>query len=139
MFGTETTGDTSGYGGLQVRRPPPLPAQRPYGSYFDELADALGGALEESGTSFGDAIERVAVEHGELTFYVRRERLPRSRLGCATSPTWPSSCAWACPACTTRPTPGASCTRCTTCSRSGTTAGCGWRSARPTPTRTSPR
>ena len=71
----ETTGDTSGYGGLQVRRPLPLPAQRPYGSYFDELADALGAALEQSGSSFGDAIERVVAEFGELTFYVRREQL----------------------------------------------------------------
>ncbi len=75
MFGTQTTGDTSGYGGLQVRRPPPLPAQRPYGSYFDELADALGAALEQSGSSFGDAVERVSTEFGELTFYVRREKL----------------------------------------------------------------
>jgi NADH-quinone oxidoreductase subunit C len=76
MFGTQTAGDTSGYGGLQVRRPPPLPAQRPYGSYFDELADALGAALEQSSGSFGDAVERVAVEFGELTFHVRRDRLP---------------------------------------------------------------
>ena len=75
MFGTQTTGDTSGYGGLQVRRPPPLPAQRPFGSYFDELADGLGTALEQSGSSFGDAIERVSTEFGELTFYVRREKL----------------------------------------------------------------
>jgi NADH-quinone oxidoreductase subunit C len=74
MFGARGSGDTSGYGGLQVRRPPPLPAARPYGSYFYEGADALGSALEESG--LGDAIERVAVEHGELTFYVRRARLP---------------------------------------------------------------
>jgi NADH-quinone oxidoreductase subunit C len=76
MFGTQTSGDTSGYGGLKVRRPPPLPAQQPYGSYFDEIADALGSSLETSGTSFGDAVERVAVEHGELTFHVRRDRLP---------------------------------------------------------------
>jgi NADH-quinone oxidoreductase subunit C len=74
MFGARGSGDTSGYGGLQVRRPLPLPAPRPYGSYFDEVADGLGGALEESG--LGDAIERVAVEYGELTFHVRRERLP---------------------------------------------------------------
>jgi NADH-quinone oxidoreductase subunit C len=76
MFGTRGTGDTSGYGGLQVRRPPVLPTPRPYGSYFDEVADNLGRALEESGTGFGDAVERVTVQHGELTFYVRRERLP---------------------------------------------------------------
>jgi NADH-quinone oxidoreductase subunit C len=76
MFGTQTTGDTSGYGGLQVRRPPPLPTPRPYGGYFDELADALSGALERDGTSFGDAVERVEVAFGELTFYVRRDQLP---------------------------------------------------------------
>jgi NADH-quinone oxidoreductase subunit C len=75
MFGTETTGDTSGYGGLKVRKPPPLPSERPYGSYFDDVADALGDALQESGLSFDDAVERVVVAYGELTFYVRRERL----------------------------------------------------------------
>jgi NADH-quinone oxidoreductase subunit C len=77
MFGAETTGDTSGYGGLQVRRPPELSTPRPYGSYFDELADELGRALEQVGASFGDAIERVVADRGELTFYVRRDQLPR--------------------------------------------------------------
>jgi len=76
MFGTPTTGDTSGYGGLKVRRPVPLPAQRPYGSYFDAIADALTTALGDPATGFSDAIERVAVEHGELTFHVKRSRLP---------------------------------------------------------------
>ncbi|HVB45948.1 MAG TPA: NADH-quinone oxidoreductase subunit C [Streptosporangiaceae bacterium] len=75
MFGTHTTGDTSGYGGLKVRQQPPVPSERPYGSYFDEVADALGGALESSGTSFGEAVERVVVAADELTFHVRREHL----------------------------------------------------------------
>jgi NADH-quinone oxidoreductase subunit C len=75
MFGTQTTGDTSGYGGLQVRRTPPLSAQRPYGSYFDVIADALGGALQQDGTNFGDAVERVSTDFGELTFHVRRDKL----------------------------------------------------------------
>ena len=75
MFGATTTGDTSGYGGLKVRRPPPLASPRPYGSYFDEIADGLGTALEASGLSFGDAVERVVVANGELTFHVRREHL----------------------------------------------------------------
>ncbi len=74
-FGTDTTGDTSGYGGLKVRAQPPPATERPYGSYFDEVADALGGALEAAGLSFGDAVERVVAATGELTFYVRRERL----------------------------------------------------------------
>jgi NADH-quinone oxidoreductase subunit C len=67
MFGVETTGDTSGYGKLRVHRVPPLDSPRPYGSYFDIIADTLGLA---------DAIERVVVDRGELTFHVRRERLP---------------------------------------------------------------
>ena len=74
-FGTGTTGDTSGYGGLRVRKQPPLSSEPPYGSYFDEIADALAGALEQSGPGFGDAIERVVAANGELTFYVRREHL----------------------------------------------------------------
>ncbi|HEY3954316.1 MAG TPA: NADH-quinone oxidoreductase subunit C [Streptosporangiaceae bacterium] len=75
MFGTETTGDTSGYGGLQVRRAPALSSPRPYGSYFDELADRLGDALQAAGVQFGDAVERVVADRGELTFHVRREHL----------------------------------------------------------------
>jgi NADH-quinone oxidoreductase subunit C len=75
MFGTTTTGDTSGYGRLKVRQAPPLSSQPPYGSYFDEIADALGGALEASGLSFGMAVERVVVAAGEMTLHVRREHL----------------------------------------------------------------
>ena len=76
MFGAVTTGDTSGYGGLTVRRAPALSSPRPYGSYFDEVADALGSSLEQAGMSFGDAVERIVAAHGELTFHIRREHLP---------------------------------------------------------------
>jgi NADH-quinone oxidoreductase subunit C len=75
MFGVQDTPDTSGYGLLRVHKAPPLQSERPYGSYFDEVADALGGALEATGVGFFDAIERVVVDRGEITFYVRRERL----------------------------------------------------------------
>jgi NADH-quinone oxidoreductase subunit C len=75
MFGTRTTGDTSGYGRLQVRKAPPLSSEPPYGGYFDAVAQALGGALRASGIEFSDAIERVVVDRGEITFHVRRERL----------------------------------------------------------------
>jgi NADH-quinone oxidoreductase subunit C len=67
MFGVDTTGDTSGYGRLRVHRPPPITSERPYGGYFDEIADSLG---------LDDAIERVVVDRGELTFHVKRDRLP---------------------------------------------------------------
>jgi NADH-quinone oxidoreductase subunit C len=75
MFGAAGSGDTSGYGGLQVRRAPVPSSPRPYGSYFDEVADALSTRLEADGTGFGDAVERVIVDRGELTLHVRREYL----------------------------------------------------------------
>ncbi|MEO3825309.1 NADH-quinone oxidoreductase subunit C [Actinomadura sp. B10D3] len=90
MFGAKTTGDTSGYGGLVVRQSPKVSAQRPYGGpggaaeagEFDEIADELERALgssessaEKAGPDFGDAIERVVVDRGELTFFVRRQYL----------------------------------------------------------------
>jgi len=66
MFGIQGTPDTSGYGTLRVRQAPLLDTPRPYGSYFDEVADSL---------SLPEAIEHVVVDRGEITFYVRRERL----------------------------------------------------------------
>jgi NADH-quinone oxidoreductase subunit C len=72
MFGAKTTGDTSGYGGLVVRQAAKVPTERPYGSYFDEVADELERAYPE----FGDAIERVVVHRDEITFHVQREHLP---------------------------------------------------------------
>ncbi|NUP69358.1 MAG: NADH-quinone oxidoreductase subunit C [Nonomuraea sp.] len=66
MFGAQDSGDTSGYGGLVVRRAPQLSTPRPYGGYFDELVDAL---------AMDDAIERVVVDRGELTLHVKRERV----------------------------------------------------------------
>jgi NADH-quinone oxidoreductase subunit C len=76
MFGIDGTSDTSGYGRLVVHKPLPQSSSRPYGGYFDAVADALGTALSADGAGLDDAIERVAVEHGELTFYVRRASLP---------------------------------------------------------------
>jgi len=75
MFGVRTTGDTSGYGRLQVHKRPPLASEPPYGGYFDAVAQDLGSALQADGLGFGEAIERVVVDRGELTFHVRREHL----------------------------------------------------------------
>jgi NADH-quinone oxidoreductase subunit C len=76
MFGTDTTGDTSGYGGLKVRRAPQVASPRPYGFYFDEVADTLADAMTATGNSYDDAVPLVVVSYGELTMYVRREHLP---------------------------------------------------------------
>ena len=71
MFGTSDTGDTSGYGGL-IRTPTYSgSSERPYGSYFDEVADDLERAYPD----FAEAIERVVVDRGELTLFVKREKL----------------------------------------------------------------
>jgi NADH-quinone oxidoreductase subunit C len=71
MFGVSGTGDTSGFGGL-LREPWTAPeAERPYGSYFDEVVDALREAYPQA----DDAIQKIVVDRGELTLYVERDHL----------------------------------------------------------------
>ncbi|MFY1621288.1 NADH-quinone oxidoreductase subunit C, partial [Micromonospora sp. WMMD736] len=74
MFGAAGSGDTSGYGRLVRSVALPGSSPRPYGGYFDELADTLAAALGED--SYPAAIERVVVFRGELTLEVARDRLP---------------------------------------------------------------
>ncbi len=71
MFGAHGTGDTSGYGGLVRTAASAGSSQRPYGGYFDDVADDL----ERAYPGFSDAIERVVVDRGELTLHVKREKL----------------------------------------------------------------
>ncbi|MBU6313637.1 MAG: NADH-quinone oxidoreductase subunit C [Actinomycetales bacterium] len=71
MFGARGTGDTSGYGGLVRTAAATGSSERPFGSYFDEVADDL----ERAYPLFSEAIERVVVDRGELTLHVKREKL----------------------------------------------------------------
>lgn len=73
MFGVSGTGDTSGYG--RLRRSVGLPGSTPppYGSYFDDLVDALRHALGSK--TFDAAMEKIVVFTDELTLSVRRERV----------------------------------------------------------------
>jgi NADH-quinone oxidoreductase subunit C len=66
MFGATFGGDTSGFGGLVRRGPSGESTPRPYGGWFDETVDALEAAYP----SFGEAVTRVVVAHGELTLHV---------------------------------------------------------------------
>jgi len=84
MFGVQDGGDTSGYGGLVAPVLLPGAAVRPYGGYYDEVADhleralgAAGGAADDSagGAAYDQAIERVVVDRGEMTLFVAREHL----------------------------------------------------------------
>ena len=74
MFGVHGTGDTSGFGGLRLPGYAPAPAERPFGGWFDELADELGTCLDRRGIDRG-ALQQVTIDRGEITFYVRRESL----------------------------------------------------------------
>ena len=71
MFGVHGSGDTSGFGGLVRSAASVGSTERPYGGYFDQVADDLERAYPE----FNDAIERVVVDRGELTLHIKRERL----------------------------------------------------------------
>ncbi|MFJ5884223.1 NADH-quinone oxidoreductase subunit C [Kitasatospora cineracea] len=75
MFGAHGTGDTSGFGGLTAPIVLPGPSERPYGGYFDEVADEFEGALEEQGLDVAEVIEKTVVDRGELTFHLDRAHL----------------------------------------------------------------
>jgi NADH-quinone oxidoreductase subunit C len=73
MFGIQGSGDTSGFGGLQLPGYVPAPAERPYGGWFDAFVDELGAALAERGVT--GALQQVTIDRGEITFYVEPARL----------------------------------------------------------------
>jgi NADH-quinone oxidoreductase subunit C len=73
MFGVHGTGDTSGFGGLELPGYVPAPAERPYGGWFDAFVDELGAALAERGIE--GAVQQITIDRGEITFYVAPERL----------------------------------------------------------------
>ncbi len=75
MFGGSGTGDTSGYGGLVRTIEMPAPAVRPFGGWFDEVADELDLALRDDGLGLDVAVEHVVVHADEITFHVRPEHL----------------------------------------------------------------
>lgn len=71
MFGTSGSGDTSGFGGLVTVIPLPAPSSRPFGSYFDVIADELSASLPDFGTTWDKAVEKVVVDQDELTIHIR--------------------------------------------------------------------
>jgi NADH-quinone oxidoreductase subunit C len=71
MFGGKGSGDTSGFGGLVNTTTVIAATQRPYGGYFDQVADDL----ERAYPLFSDAVEKVVVDRGELTLFIKAARL----------------------------------------------------------------
>ncbi|SDP87653.1 NADH-quinone oxidoreductase subunit C [Actinopolyspora xinjiangensis] len=74
MFGVTGSGDTSGYGGLRVPAYVPPAAERPFGGWFDEVADGLFDGMRRRGIP-EEAVLRITVDRGEITFYVDRRHL----------------------------------------------------------------
>ncbi|SCX46620.1 NADH dehydrogenase subunit C [Klenkia marina] len=76
-FGVTGSGDTSGFGGLVRVEPGGAVAlhstDRPYGGWFDEVADALADAVGHD--VYDAAVRRVLVDRGEITWFVHREHL----------------------------------------------------------------
>jgi NADH-quinone oxidoreductase subunit C len=71
-FGVSGSGDTSGFGGLVRPVTLPAPTSRPYGGWFDDLADELDVCLDAAGVA-RSAIRSVVVDRGEITFNIERE------------------------------------------------------------------
>ena len=74
-FGVRGSGDTSGFGGLVDPRVMPGASQAPFGGWFDEVAEEIELSLADQGLPFASATEKVVVDRGEITFFVRREHL----------------------------------------------------------------
>lgn len=75
MFGGSGTGDTSGYGGLVRTIELPAPTPRPFGGWFDEVAEEMHLALLDDGLSLDDAVEQIVIDRDEITFHLRPEHL----------------------------------------------------------------
>ena len=73
MFGVRGSGDTSGYGGLTQAVVMPGGTPAPYGGWFDDVARDLVRGMADQGVD--DAVEKVVVHRGEITFFIRRARL----------------------------------------------------------------
>ena len=69
MWGGQRSTDTSGYGEIARAITMPESAQRPYGGWFDQVADRM----EELVPGFSSG--RTIVDRGEITFFVRPDKI----------------------------------------------------------------
>ncbi len=72
-FQVSGSGDTSGFGGLVSPTVMPAPTERPYGGWFDELADEIELALADRNLPVSSVIDKVVVDRDEITFFVLAE------------------------------------------------------------------
>ena len=74
-FGVSGSGDTSGFGGLVAPIVMPGASARPYGGWFDEVADEIELSFQARNLPVASAIEKVVIERGEINFFVKRDHL----------------------------------------------------------------
>ena len=72
-FQVSGSGDTSGFGGLVSPIVMPAPTERPYGGWFDELADEIELALADRNLPVSSVIDKVVVDRDEITFFILAE------------------------------------------------------------------
>lgn len=75
MFSPSAGGDTSGFGGLVERFELAPTAAKPFGGWFDVVADALVTAAAAKGLPADSIFERVSIDRGEITFFVAPQHL----------------------------------------------------------------
>ena len=83
-FGSQGSGDTSGFGGLVAPIVMPGASIPPFGGWYDEVAEELALSLVDAGVS--GAVEKIVIDRGEMTFYVTPENLIAFMTECRDEP-----------------------------------------------------
>ena len=83
-FGSQGSGDTSGFGGLVAPIVMPGASIPPFGGWYDEVAEELALSLVDAGVS--GAVEKIVIDRGEMTFYVMPENLVAFMTECRDEP-----------------------------------------------------
>lgn len=83
-FGSQGSGDTSGFGGLVAPIVMPGASIPPFGGWHDEVAEELALSLVDAGVS--GAVEKIVIDRGEMTFYVMPENLVAFMTECRDEP-----------------------------------------------------
>lgn len=83
-FGASGSGDTSGFGGLVSPIVMPGASLPPFGGWFDEVAEELALSLLDAGVS--GAVDKIVIDRGEMTFFVKPENLIAFMTECRDEP-----------------------------------------------------
>jgi len=83
-FGSQGSGDTSGFGGLVAPIVMPGASIPPFRGWYDEVAEELALSLVDAGVS--GAVEKIVIDRGEMTFYVMPENLVAFMTECRDEP-----------------------------------------------------